>query len=68
MNKTLLAILAGIGIGMLIAPDKGSSTRNKIRGKFNDLKDQTEDEVAEFVDKGRKVLRAGKDKIADALN
>jgi gas vesicle protein len=68
MNKTLLALLAGIGIGMLIAPDKGSSTRKKIRGKFDDLKEQAEDEVSDLVNKGRQVVKASKAKIADALN
>lgn len=68
MNKTLLALLAGIGIGMLIAPDKGSATRQKIRGKFDDLKDQADDGISDLVDKGREVVKAGKSKIADALN
>jgi gas vesicle protein len=68
MNKTLLAVLAGIGIGMLIAPDKGSSTRKKLREKFDDLKDEAEDQVSDLVDKGREVVKAGKSKIADALN
>jgi gas vesicle protein len=68
MNKTLLAVLAGIGIGMLIAPDKGSSTRKKLRGKFDDFKDDAEDKVSDLVDKGREVVKAGKSKIADALN
>ena len=68
MNKTLLAVLAGIGIGMLIAPDKGSSTRKKLRGKFEDFKDEAEDQVSDLVDKGREVVKAGKSKIADALN
>jgi len=68
MNKTLLAVLAGIGIGMLIAPDKGSSTRKKLRGKFEDFKDDAEDQISDLVDKGREVVKAGKSKIADALN
>jgi gas vesicle protein len=68
MNKTLLALLAGIGIGMLIAPDKGSSTRKKLRGKFDDLKDEAEEQVSDLVNKGREVVKAGKSKIADALN
>jgi gas vesicle protein len=68
MNKTLLALLAGIGIGMLLAPDKGSSTRKKLAGKFDDLKDEAEDQVSGLVNKGREVVKAGKSKIADALN
>jgi len=68
MNKTLLALLAGIGIGMLIAPDKGSSTRKKLAGKFDDLADDARDQASDLVNKGREVVKAGKSKIADALN
>jgi len=68
MNKTLLALLAGIGIGMLVAPDKGSSTRKKLRGKFEDFKDDAEDQISDLADKGREVVKAGKSKLADALN
>ncbi|MEO5595312.1 MAG: YtxH domain-containing protein [Chitinophagaceae bacterium] len=42
MNKTLIALLAGVAIGILVAPDKGSATRNKLIDGFNDVADELE--------------------------
>ena len=33
----LIGIAVGIGIGMLLAPDKGSETRKKLSGSADDL-------------------------------
>ena len=40
MSKLLVGLTAGILIGVLLAPDKGSETRRKLREQANDLKDQ----------------------------
>lgn len=39
MNKVLIAFMSGIAVGILIAPDKGSSTREKLVDSFNDIAD-----------------------------
>lgn len=43
-GNSVLAILAGgaigFGFGLLFAPDKGSKTREKIKGSFDELKNQ----------------------------
>ncbi len=39
MNKVLISILAGIAVGILVAPAKGSETRDKIMAGFNGLAD-----------------------------
>ena len=43
MNKVLIALLAGIAVGMLIAPAKGSETREKIVDGFSGLTDNLSD-------------------------
>ena len=39
MNKIIITILAGIAIGILIAPAKGSVTRKRIEDGFDDMVD-----------------------------
>ena len=49
MNKVLIALLSGIIIGILIAPEKGSATREKLIDGFNDLADKFEGLKEEFI-------------------
>ena len=51
MNKILVSLLAGIVIGILIAPDKGSETWKRIKERAMDYKDDLEDEADNFVQK-----------------
>jgi gas vesicle protein len=45
-GNSIIALFAGAAIGVafgiLYAPDKGSKTREKIKDKFDDLKDQAQ--------------------------
>jgi gas vesicle protein len=50
MNKILLGLLAGIAIGVALAPDKGSKTRQKIRDGFDDFKKKATDAARDFAD------------------
>jgi len=43
MNKVLVALFAGIAVGILIAPAKGSETRKKIARGVNGLADELSD-------------------------
>ena len=45
MNKILAGFVVGLLFGILIAPDKGSETRERINSKANDLKDKFDDLV-----------------------
>lgn len=60
MNKILLGLLAGIAIGIAIAPEKGSKTRQKFREGFDDFKRKATDAAKDFadeVDKGFEKVR-----------
>lgn len=68
MNKILLTLLVGIGIGVLVAPDKGSVTLKKLRNKLDDLTDSAEDEGDELLNKGKRAFRAGKSTLDDTID
>ena len=68
MNRTLVAMLIGIGIGVLIAPDKGSATIKKLKNSLDDLTDKAEDQAGELVNKGKRAFNAGKSRVEDAIN
>lgn len=51
MNKLLVGFTAGLVVGLLFAPAKGSETRESIARKGNDLKDRFNDLVDSLSDK-----------------
>ena len=67
MNKILLSLLAGVAVGLLLAPDKGSETLKKLRSRFNDYKDQAEDQADELAGKARKAFNKGRSVVSDSL-
>lgn len=66
-SKILLALAAGVAVGgilgVLFAPDKGSRTREKIKGKAVDLADNVKERVA----KGKEKLSDFKSELEDQL-
>jgi gas vesicle protein len=64
MNKLLLGVLAGIAIGIAIAPDKGSNTRQKFREGFDDFKKKATDAAKDFADE----MDKGFEKVRTAFN
>ena len=64
-TKILLAALAGVAagavLGILLAPDSGSETREKFADAFKDLGDAIKDRVAEEIDN----LSSLKDQVVD---
>jgi gas vesicle protein len=68
MNKTLLTLLVGIGIGVLIAPDKGSATIKKMKSRFDGLKDQARDGVDDLADNAKDAINSGRSKVNSILD
>jgi gas vesicle protein len=67
MSKLLLGFAAGVVVGLLFAPEKGSDIRQKIADSATDLKEKFED----FIDSlGSKVddLATEADKMANQAN
>ncbi len=51
--KLLIAVaagvVAGIGIGLLIAPSRGAKTRKRLKKRFMEFADMVQDELAEKI-------------------
>ncbi|MCX6286261.1 MAG: YtxH domain-containing protein [Bacteroidetes bacterium] len=58
----IAGLAVGIGIGMLIAPEKGSKTRKKIRDKILDLADKLEEGFPASFEELKSVLTSDKSK------
>ena len=61
MKRVLLILLAGVAIGMLIAPEKGSETWTKLVDDLDDIKDKAMDEMNNLVAKGKELVSKGKE-------
>jgi hypothetical protein len=68
MNKTFLTLLVGIGIGILVAPGKGSDTWKKLVDGFDEYKDKISDKGADLADKAKGVLNKEKSKVQGVVN
>lgn len=63
ITGTLVGVAAGVVIGLLFAPDKGSETRRKISQKYNDLGDSLKEKYNDLVEGIREEYGAAKDKV-----
>jgi hypothetical protein len=63
MNKILLTLLAGVAIGLLIAPGKGSETWRRVVDGLDDYKDKVSDEANDIYVAGMDAVKKGKSKV-----
>jgi len=68
MNRFLMTLLAGVAIGLLVAPAKGSETWRKLVNGINDYKDQVSDEANDLLDSGAQAIKNGKSKLESKTN
>lgn len=70
-TKTVLGFVAGAAIGaiagILLAPEKGSETRNIIKGKAGDISDSIKKAFTDFVDDVKTTYTSTKEE-ADELS
>ena len=68
MKNVIYALLAGVAIGMLIAPDKGSETRKRLFGKIGDLSDDLADGASDLSDGASNLYERGKTTVRQGAN
>jgi gas vesicle protein len=64
MKKAFYLILAGVIIGILVAPDKGTETRRKLKDRFDDWKESAMDKADDIVDQSKDIVDNVKDPAA----
>jgi gas vesicle protein len=68
MKGLLFVLLAGVAVGMLLAPDKGSESWNKLVDGLDDVKKKTLDEIDNLVSRGKDLASKGKSAAKNAAS
>ena len=61
----ILGGIIGVGIGILLAPEKGSITRDNLKKEAKDIKDKLSEDFAEVKDDLSKAATSGKEKFKE---
>ncbi|MDH7912413.1 YtxH domain-containing protein [Winogradskyella sp. SYSU M77433] len=62
-----LGVILGAAAGVLLAPDQGSVTREKLKKEGKSIKDQFVEDFTEVKDDLSKAAKSGKDKFKEDL-
>jgi gas vesicle protein len=65
ITGVFIGAIAGLAAGILLAPDKGSETRQKIIDKGEDLAGKVKNKVSGYVDDAEKMLNKAGNKTED---
>ncbi|MDQ3682445.1 MAG: YtxH domain-containing protein [Bacteroidota bacterium] len=65
ITGVFVGAIAGLAAGILLAPDKGSETRQKIIDKGGDLASKVKNKVSGHVDDAEKMLNKAGNKTED---
>ena len=57
MKRAFWLVMAGVAIGILVAPDKGSETWKKITDSLDDLKDQARQGMDDLKNNARDIAK-----------
>jgi hypothetical protein len=68
MNRILFVLLAGVAIGLLIAPAKGSETWRRLVDGIDDYKDKVSDEANDLYEAGMDAVKKGKSRVERKTN
>ena len=67
MNKICVGLLAGIAIGLLLAPAKGSETWRRLVDGLDDYKDKAADEAEDVYESGKSLVKKAGSKMNKAV-
>ncbi len=65
IHKIVLGVLVGAGIGVLLAPEKGKVTRDKLKKEGKHVKDQITQDFKEVKEDVSKAAQSGKAKFKE---
>lgn len=63
----LAGVLVGAAAGILLAPDKGSETRRKIKGSYDDAKNKLRDRIAAARQKFEDLKLEGQENLLEGI-